>query len=303
MAITKTVKDNEVGKFVESLFRSGKAAVEVVESMSMFGDPRIPISLGMIDGVTVDNFTGVNSDIDSSNSEDLISHGGDYDYMPIGGGDTLTLSSSSISDNNAGGIGARKILIKGLEKDTYLPISETINLNGVNNVVTVNEYIRVNNIYVVDTGDARMNIGEISILDTTTELLTVGFIGIDTHNEGHNRAHQFIYTTPSGKTGILMQVAGSLTRGSGSSSIKEATTSLETRLFGMSNFLPYGAVGSRSDGSSVSIIDLNYPIVLPEKTDIKARGCALSNNVQLSLTASIILIDNETYGINISGGL
>ena len=53
---------------------------------------------------------------------------------------TLNITSSSTSD-----VSPAQVLISGLDAN-YLPISETVVLNGTANVATVNSYFRVNSL-------------------------------------------------------------------------------------------------------------------------------------------------------------
>lgn len=74
---------------------------------------------------------------------------------------TMTLSSSDTNDN-ATGTGARQILINGLS-DTFEIINETVALDGQTPVSTVNEFYRINGLFVTDVGSNETNIGNISI--------------------------------------------------------------------------------------------------------------------------------------------
>lgn len=281
-------------QIIRLVFDSIKNLINTSVDNLKFGDPRIPISLGLVPGVSLDNFLGINSDIDSGGLEDLISQGGTYEFLTVA--DFLEISSSNTNDTLLG-TGARKILIQGCGEN-YVEQTETVEMNGTTVVTTVNKFIRVNNVYVVDSGTGNENAGDISIVDQATSATTVSFIGI-----GDNRALQFIYTVPAGKTAVIMQLTGSISRGSGSSSIKEASTRLQVRPFGFTNFIPLGQVSSRSDGSSVNGSDLSYPAAAAEKSDIRAIGDSLSNNTEVSLSASLIIVDNTTYGITLTGAL
>jgi hypothetical protein len=259
--------------------------------METFGDIRIPISLGLVNGVTVDNFMGVNPDVDGD-PEDLIFQGGSYTELPAA--DNLEISSSSLNDSITG-TGARVIVLLGLDENGD-QIAENILMNGTTTVTTTNTFSALNNAFVVDTGSQGFNDDNIEIVDQSTGNIMVGFIGV-TNGEGNNRMHQFIYTIPNNITGILMQLTGSVSRGGGSSSIKEAETVLQIKPGGSNTYLPIGSVSSRSDGSSVNTSDLNPPGALTAGTVIKARAFSLSNNSKVTLTASLILIDNTIHGL------
>lgn len=75
---------------------------------------------------------------------------------------TLEVLSSSANDT-AAGTGARTVIITGLDIN-YNVISETIILNGLAAVVTVNSYFRLNRAYVATSGTINgNNIGTLTI--------------------------------------------------------------------------------------------------------------------------------------------
>ena len=71
---------------------------------------------------------------------------------------TLTLVSSSASDDTLA-----SVLINGLDAN-FNPISETLFLNGVTGVTTVNSYLRVNSMILVSSGTGQTtNVGTITL--------------------------------------------------------------------------------------------------------------------------------------------
>lgn len=252
-----------------------------------FGDLRFPISLGLTPGIEVVRVFGYNDDVDSSVKSDIIFQSGDYYFIPSPV--TLDVVSDNVGDT-IGGVGARTILIEGLDSN-YNEISETINMNGVIPVITSNTYLRINNAYVLTAGVAQRNSGNITI---TASGNIVGVIVFE--KEGTNKLQQAIYTVPAGKTALLTQVLGSIVRKASGSGTKEGEISLEIRKFG-ELFQSRGVVGARSDGTSTLTIDPNYPIAIPEKSDIKGRANSFTGNTRFNLDLFILLIDNEIYGL------
>jgi len=72
---------------------------------------------------------------------------------------TVTLSSNSALDTLAG-TGAQKVLIRGLDANRD-QIFETVDLNGLTGVSTINSYLRINQLRVTQAGSLLNNQGRI----------------------------------------------------------------------------------------------------------------------------------------------
>lgn len=264
-----------------------RPADNVVDANAVFGDLRYPVSLGLTEGIDIKRAFGFNDDVDATAKQDIIYQGGDYYWIPT----TTTLDIVSTSTNDtSGGSGANTVIIDGLDANHEI-VNETITLNGTTPVTTVNSYLRLNSAFVVTAGTTQRNEGSIDISSGGN---TVGVIVFD--KEGTNKLQQAIYTVPAGKTALVTQVLGSIVRKSSGSGTKEGEISLEIRLDG-GLFVSRGTVGARSDGASSLVIDPNFPIAIPEKSDIAGRANAFTGNTRFNLDLFIILIDNATYGL------
>lgn len=106
----------------------------------------------------------------------------------------LDILSDNANDDGAPlGTGAQTVYIWGLN-GSFRPISETVTLNGVAAVQTVNAYLRVQGIRVATFGASGWNIGNISVQDLgNTYTLCYMVAGMGRHNG-------CIYTVPEGKT-------------------------------------------------------------------------------------------------------
>ena len=103
---------------------------------------------------------------------------------------TLTLVSSSASDDTLA-----SVLINGLDAN-FNPISETLFLNGVTGVTTVNSYLRVNSMILVSAGTGQTtNVGTITLKQSSNTLSQIA-IGI-------GKSQSTIYTVPNGYTFYL----------------------------------------------------------------------------------------------------
>lgn len=106
---------------------------------------------------------------------------------------TMTVVSTSASDNTAAAI-----LISGLDAN-FAPISETINLNGVGAVTTVNSYFRINSLLMTSPGTSQTtNVGVITIKQSSNTLAQI--------NAGIGKSQSTVYTVPAGYTFFLSNV-------------------------------------------------------------------------------------------------
>ena len=106
-------------------------------------------------------------------------------YTYITSASTLTLASSSASDDTLA-----NILINGLDAN-FKPISETLTLNGVTGVTTINSYFRVNNLLMVSPGTGQTtNVGTITLKQSSNIVAQI--------NSGIGKSQSTVYTVPAG---------------------------------------------------------------------------------------------------------
>lgn len=224
---------------------------------------------------------GSNSDIDDS-LETIWSQGGIYAYPSAAS--VMTVSSSSINDA-AAGTGARTIVVSGLDAN-YNEISETVTLNGQTAVNTVNSYLRVFRAYVATAGSGATAAGTIYI-GTGTVTSGVPATTYAAIPVSANQTLMAIWTVPAGYTAYF-------TRGSLSASSNNSSHALLGKLC----FRPLGGVMRVAAEVTINNgfipFDFEYPLALPEKTDIEARAIALSgSNFYATATFEILYIKND----------
>jgi len=106
-------------------------------------------------------------------------------YTYITSASTLTLASSSASDDTLA-----NILINGLDAN-FKPISETLTLNGVTGVTTINSYFRVNSLLMVSPGTGQTtNVGTITLKQSSNIVAQI--------NSGIGKSQSTVYTVPAG---------------------------------------------------------------------------------------------------------
>jgi hypothetical protein len=145
--------------------------------------------LGGVAGLEIVQRFGLNGDVDAA--EDIWDGGGAYTGFATAA-EILKIVSSSASDA-AAGVGARTVLIEGLDAN-YVAQSETVALNGVGAVNTVALFLRVNKVTVVTAGASLTNVGTITVNQNTTTANIFCIMPI-----GYGASQSTSYTVPAGK--------------------------------------------------------------------------------------------------------
>jgi len=136
-----------------------------------------------------------------TSSEDIWIVGGDYNFLT--GATTFEIVSNSAEDD-ATGLGARSVLINGLDSNLN-ELSEVVAITGSGTVTTVNSYWRLHSAYVATCGTNRgSNYNNIDIQSTGGNLLigriAGGYGTINTANYGIGRTQLGIVTVPAAHT-------------------------------------------------------------------------------------------------------
>ena len=171
----------------------------------------------------------------------------------------LQVTSDDADDDGApAGNGARTVLITGLDIN-YLPMNETVTMNGVANVLTDESFFRVYDAMVVTAGDTGHNEGTITISNNAD---TVVLCQIE---EMKNISNNACYTVPAGHTLYITQAMAT------EASTKGSQFGFWVRLSGGLWMMRRTAV--LLDSSIV--LPMTIPMKLPEMTDIEVRAKAI----------------------------
>lgn len=209
---------------------------------------------------------------------------GNIAYNWIATAVTLEVSSSDVDDTVAG-TGGQTIEIFGLDSN-YNEISEQIGLNGQTSGVTTNYYLRIYRAKVLTAGSTGTNEGSIYIHKSAT---TTAGVPNDTTKlyakitAGNGQTLMAVYTVPAGKKMLINLLHGSVGEG------KQVFFQLVSRSYG-------GAFQVKCADwiyQNVVDIDLVYPLVFPEKTDVFVKGKAGTGTVEASAKWQYTLIDTE----------
>lgn len=232
------------------------------------------VSRGTVIGATRIQKTAFNPNVGTS-EESIWNESGTVVTYPASA-TTMTVSSSSSSDT-AAGTGARTITVSGLDSN-YLPISETVTLNGQSAVTTTNAYLRMNILTVITAGSGGVNAGIIYIgtgnLSAGKPAVVYSSIGT-----GFNRSQQGFYTVPGNQTGYFL-------RQSATTNVANTETRLWTRSFGGLFTLV------RINEVSISGFnrDFRLPLVLPAKTDLDFRALNVTGSTKVTGAYEILLV-------------
>lgn len=217
------------------------------------------------------NKFGHNESVSSSSLEDI--WGGSNTYVWPSAAEKVNIKSTNSSDNSSG-TGARTVKLSGLDSN-YGEISETINLNGTSNVLSINSYLRLYRAEVITGGTSGENEGEI---EATQETSGIVFFKLPV---GVNQTLMAIYTVPAGKTAYLVDWYFGMKNGK--------PTRME---FSMCNFGEVFRVKRVLVMDESSKQTWNPYLKIEEKTDIRVRAKASTGSHEVSSGFNMILVEN-----------
>jgi hypothetical protein len=224
-------------------------------------------SMGHVTNGTPVFVYGNNPDVQLS-EETIWYHGGIYTYPS-----TATQMLVSSDDATA----TCQVMINGLDAN-YMPINEIITITGQTAVTTTLSYLRIQNAYVLanpTTQNIYIGVGTVTAGVPATVYERIF--------NGHNRTESARYTVPAGRTFYITH--GTISHGSDSSAY--VTARLVYRLFG----LPFQNSAVVNLNNKFIDFWFDFPIALPEKSDVEARGfCSKSQVNAVSASIEGILI-------------
>ena len=220
--------------------------------------------------------------------ETVWAQGGLYSYLSSA--TTLYISSSS-TDDDAAGTGARTATVSGLDAN-YDEVSVTVDLDGQNGVQlgSASNWIRVNRIVVNTAGSGGQNAGVIYVGDEASPTVGVPTNKYATIAIGDNQTLMALWTVPRGYTAYLYETH-----------ITVATEA--NNKYGLITLVarPENGVFNIKDKFTM-VLDVNtqkynFPIKFEEKTDIEVRAIGSSSNANIAVSAGldIVYIQNRPY--------
>lgn len=195
-------------------------------------------------------------------------------YLSVG--ETMNIVSDSANDA-AAGTGARTVEVSGLDND-YEPISETITMNGLTDVLTSLSYLRVLDIHTTTVGSTNSNQGIITATASSAATVQASMIVNDNHllNGRH--------TIPANKIGIFLGFECDVGKGK------------ELRMIICAG---QGHGILETVHSSVlfqnTLFSSSLDVVLDEKTDILFRGSVDAGTIKATCGYNLLIRDkNQT---------
>jgi len=194
------------------------------------GEPLSPILFEFAEGhslfkgaSTVHKF-GYNDTIGAT-EETIWSQGGLYVFPSIASSMNV---SSDVSTDTSAGVGARSVVIQGLNAD-YDEVNETVTLNGLTEVATTNEFFRINRMYTETAGSADRNEGNIYIgLGGPSSGVPTTVYGKIDYTE--NQTLQAIYTVPRNNVAYITHYSASVGKGGQAVTVKLRATEGNTSI-------------------------------------------------------------------------
>ena len=226
---------------------------------------------------------GYNADINGT-EETIWSQGGIYTWPTSAA--QLYVSSSSTADTD-GGTGANSVKIIGLDAD-YNEVEEDITLTGQTQKITQTSWLRVYRMYVTLAGSGGAAAGTIYLANTgETEGVPTGTVYASILL-GAGQTEMAVYTVPAGYSLYLDDI-------NFTSAVSQANSYVQVRFlqrdFGTNVFREQTRVVLQSN---TYIFKFEYPLRIPEKTDLEVRAISEgSNNNPVSATWQGILVKNE----------
>tara|TARA_R110002126_G_scaffold130753_1_gene274286 strand:- start:139 stop:900 length:762 start_codon:yes stop_codon:yes gene_type:complete len=149
---------------------------------------------GVPNMITIDKF-GHNSAVSNTGTpEDIWEDGGNLVFLTSA--ETMSIESTDAGDDKDGTTGSKNIIVQGLDND-FNEIEETIDLEGLTPVTTVNSFIRINRLCCDDVGSSGVNLGKITATATTAGTIQASV------SIGDGQTEKTQFTVPNGKTGYI----------------------------------------------------------------------------------------------------
>ena len=194
--------------------------------------------------------------------------------------------SSSSTDDDAAGTGARTVLVDGLNAN-YERVTEIVSLDGQTQVDTTNSYIRVNKMIVLTAGSGGTSVGNI-YAGTGAAVSGVPPTVVNQTGILANETESAFYTVPAGYTAFINM----WTMSSGNTTPDEWTRfTLRVRPFG-------GVFGIKAQyhiaASGIYECKAAYPLPIPEKADLEVLAATSDGSASVSTQLQIILVKNRT---------
>lgn len=253
------------------------------------------VVLGRVDGMSAVIKFGFTDDADTGEDTDL------WDGASLPLNQSLYIPPTAarihqiVSDNAgdaAAGVGARTVVIQGLQGWTTAETSETVTMNGLTNVPTVKSYVVINRMSVATHGATSMNEGIITATADVDGTLSAQ-IRLNAAGNGIGYTQSTIHGFPSTQSAFFIDYYGTGVRAAQSLSVVPILKAdLSPDLF-QNISLAQHIVNAQTDGSSyVRHEFLLQPLFIGPKL-FKLSTQASANNTSVAGGYNFVLVNND----------
>lgn len=233
----------------------------------------IEVARGTVNGYESFSITAVNPTVGSS-FEDLWDQGGNFVFPT--GAETWEILSDSASDTSAG-IGARSVIISGLDT-SYVEQTETVILNGITPVVTTRtDWFRIRSVITISSGSNQTNVGSITLRVSGGGLVR-SLIRVE-----QGQTFNGFFTVPANKSLFIESIQLVIPKN------EDVVLRNKFLAFGTNTFLRGGDAPVYQNNASVEFVAI---IGLPAKTDFVPTVKSTNNSVNVILQIQAKLIND-----------
>jgi len=195
--------------------------------------------------------------------------------------ETMNIVSTSTDDASAG-TGARTVLVEGLDVN-FNPISETVTMNGLTDVLTSLSYIRVTEMTVLTGGALLQNVGTITATGSTTSTTPQAVIEPVLNHSLNGK-----YTSPAGKWAIFANYEVNVAKG------KDVAIDI---FAGDGTGIMSGV--HRNDIFQNPLVSPVSDVVIPPKTDIVFRAKSDAGSTGVACSFNMLEVEEKYIGLSL----
>ena len=191
-----------------------------------------------------------------------------YPWSAFSTANTVSISTTAVNGSTVTTDDGVSVTISGLDEN-YASVTETLTISG--STATGSQlFKRVFRAFADED-----NTSQIRMSVNTTEIARI--------NIGKAQTLMAVYTIPAGYTGYLMQGVCSVQYGA------DATGDMFVRYFGQNSFR-VGHSFEVSGAGGPYRYPFQFPVAIPEKSDIDVRATVRSNNARITAAFDMLLI-------------
>lgn len=215
----------------------------------------LAISMGIVEGRIGVNRYGKSTNVSTGFTTDLWDRASTTDNQPIWTPPTearIHQIVSNSSNDSSSGVGAQRIVVTGLPSWDSEEVSETVELNGLTNVPTVNAYVIINFMSVPRNGfgSIGLNLGEIKATADTDGTVTAQI------NATAADTKAAIYGIPSTKSAFITGILGSVISSTAGDRVDIIVLQNLDPDNNKDSFRERGQFGIAIDGTTTTTLDL-----------------------------------------------